>query len=194
MITPEGLYPFDIERVLAGDEVVTRDGQSAKINSIEFIYDRFRPPLCFTINGVKQKFFLNGRVYAHETSLHVLDLFMKHPPKDQEGVNKKITNQELLENAAYACGIQGEFKQERRFFRDFAYTDLEYIETKYEEWNPLKNDAQCFRMMFDVQRRGAHRSLFRMPDASCYKDIETFRKRVVEVVADIGQWMKENGL
>lgn len=96
-----------------------------------------------------------------------------------------MTERELLENAAYACGKE-----------IFICANGKFCDEKMGvKWNPIEDDEQCFRMIFEAQRQGAgNRFLFKVPNSAFCEDIKEFRLECVRMVAGIGKWMKENGL
>ncbi len=59
----------------------------------------------------------------------------------------QYTDRELLELAAKAAGIQGEYVEETRMIREFCAVKYIYIKTKIGFWNPLTNDGDAFALM-----------------------------------------------
>lgn len=84
MSTPEGCKPFDLERALAGDPVVTRDGrpvtQLTHFKDVEYGSES----LCGVVCGSLEKWMSDGRYYLAGTS--GTDLFMA-PKKRTVWVN-----------------------------------------------------------------------------------------------------------
>jgi hypothetical protein len=78
------MKPFDLEKALAGEPVVTRDGQ-AVTQLTKFDCDS-EYPLCAVIDGVLITYTINGSYYTingsyKEGEQHDLDLFMAEPER-----------------------------------------------------------------------------------------------------------------
>ena len=69
--------PFDLERALKGDEVVTREGR--KVTEIRFVNSE-NYPICAEIDHTVRHFTNRGR-WDDDIKKSDYDLFMKHPAK-----------------------------------------------------------------------------------------------------------------
>lgn len=82
-VPPEERYPFDLERALAGEELVTRKGQAVEQFSNNDRANTIYPFLA-VVTGMRGYSYTGQGHYVDHYTPHDLDLFMKHPPKESE--------------------------------------------------------------------------------------------------------------
>lgn len=97
-----------------------------------------------------------------------------------------MTDRELLELAAKAVGIEGNYKEERR--PEEGWEIIGIRTGSWTAWNPLTNDGDALRLAvkLDLFYHAAFISEFH--DARC--DVDATRRAIVRAAAAIGEQMK----
>lgn len=121
-----------------------------------------------------------------------------------------MNDRELLELAAKAAGIDGEYAEKMRMVREFCFETHIYIKMNVGEWNPLTNDGDALRLAVKlnlavVLHPALNQALVRPyhtldMDRECREDCEKHtdhfaatRRAIVRAAAEIGRQMQNGG-